>query len=368
MPKIKRSFTNKHNLPQILADAVMNDKYDSGKSDISVTSLIDSPRVVMLNKRYQAEIETDVTDLFASAMGTAFHHFMELSDETCRRKIKILDAVHVMKNILYEINQSNDFKDRDKVIELATKLEQFYDEQYPEFAEDIIVEVRNYIEINGWVLSGQFDRLKVLERDDDGNITKAKLSDYKQVTTFAYKNPSDIEKWTRQQNIYRYMLMKLYGIEVVELEILMVFRDWSKSQSKIKGAAYPRTWGDSVILPLIPYEEIEAYLEQRIKLHQTASQLSEEEFEAKVKCSKKDVWLRDESYAVKKEGGSRAVTGGVFAALKDAENFISQNQSAVKEKLVIEHRAGIPVRCVEYCAVSKWCKQYQAVAHKYENK
>src|SRR5690606_37021198 len=98
--------------PQILAEAVMNDKYDSGKSDISVTSLIDSPRVVVLNKRYQSEIETDVTDLFASAMGTAFHHFMELSDETCRRKVKIKGAIYVLKNILYENNHGNDFKGR----------------------------------------------------------------------------------------------------------------------------------------------------------------------------------------------------------------------------------------------------------------
>jgi hypothetical protein len=367
MAKIERNFTNKKNLPEILADAVMNDKYDSGKSDISVTTLLDSPRVRILSKKHQKDIVTDVSDLFASAMGTAFHHFMELSDETSRHKIKILQAISVLKEKLGQIKDGNDWSQRDKVVNLINNLDQFYSDEYPEFSEDVILEVRLFIEVGKHILSGQFDRLKVTMRNDEGNITHAKLSDYKQVSTFAYKNPMDIEKWTKQQNIYRWMLFELYGIRVEELNIVMVFRDWSKSQAKIKGAAYPQTWGDQIKLDLIPYDEIREFVHKRVKKHMDAEKLSMEDFDTQVKCSKKDVWLRDESFAVKKKDGIRALTGGIFERPEDAEKFLQQNQSLHKEELIIEHRPGKPVRCLEYCQVKEHCSQFKAVEGLYIN-
>ena len=46
-------ITNKFGLPQPFVDFIKNDKYSRGDADISVTSLIDSPRVALMRQKHQ---------------------------------------------------------------------------------------------------------------------------------------------------------------------------------------------------------------------------------------------------------------------------------------------------------------------------
>ena len=49
-------ITNNHNLPESFVNFARNDKYSKGKSDISVTTLIDSPRVRLLREANSTEL------------------------------------------------------------------------------------------------------------------------------------------------------------------------------------------------------------------------------------------------------------------------------------------------------------------------
>ena len=52
-------ITNKFGMPQPFVDFAINDKYSKGKADISVTSLIDSPKIKIMKEKYNDQIEVD---------------------------------------------------------------------------------------------------------------------------------------------------------------------------------------------------------------------------------------------------------------------------------------------------------------------
>ena len=56
-------ITNKFGMPKPFVDFARNDKYSKGKADISVTTLIDSPRIRILKERYHDKIEVDAVDM-----------------------------------------------------------------------------------------------------------------------------------------------------------------------------------------------------------------------------------------------------------------------------------------------------------------
>jgi len=60
--KVVNKLTNKYNLPQTFYDAVKNDDYTKGDSNISVTELISPPRKIALEEKHAGEIEEDVSD------------------------------------------------------------------------------------------------------------------------------------------------------------------------------------------------------------------------------------------------------------------------------------------------------------------
>ena len=70
-------FTNLHNLPDPDVKALSDDKYDSGQVNSSVTTLIDSPQVKILNRKHKDDITIDVTERLWSVLGTAVHTMFE---------------------------------------------------------------------------------------------------------------------------------------------------------------------------------------------------------------------------------------------------------------------------------------------------
>jgi hypothetical protein len=70
-------LTNKLDLPQAIVDAVRNDGYTKGDATISVTGLLRPPRLAVLEKKHDAEIEEDAADRIWSLLGQAIHMIME---------------------------------------------------------------------------------------------------------------------------------------------------------------------------------------------------------------------------------------------------------------------------------------------------
>ena len=141
-------ITNKFGMPQPFVDFAINDKYSKGKADISVTSLIDSPKIKLMKEVYNDKIEVDAVDMVWALFGTAVHSVLESSNP------------------------------------------------YPRVghpSEKHINEERLYSNINGWVLSGAIDRQEI----NEDHIT---IVDYKVTSVWSviYGKP----EWENQLNCY----------------------------------------------------------------------------------------------------------------------------------------------------------------------
>lgn len=85
-------YTNKHNIPEPLATALVP-TYDNGGADISVTSLWKPPQMVALVKKHDAEIFTDIDDLVPSFIGTAVHEKIKRHDPSRLKEMRLFANV-----------------------------------------------------------------------------------------------------------------------------------------------------------------------------------------------------------------------------------------------------------------------------------
>ena len=74
-------MTNEHNIPVQFLNFEKSEKYSKGHADISVTTLIDSPRVNILRQEYEKQMTFDVADKIWALFGTAVHKVLESSKE-----------------------------------------------------------------------------------------------------------------------------------------------------------------------------------------------------------------------------------------------------------------------------------------------
>lgn len=268
------TITNKHGLPEALVRAVQNDPYTGG-GDISVTKLIDSPQRRQLLLAHGSAVEEDVSERIWSLLGQAVHHILERA------------------------------------------------------GTDTMVEERLFAEVEGWKLSGQFDRLHL------GSKT---LSDYKVTTT--YKAKGD-DNWTRQLNVLRWLAFQ-NGFIVDHLEIVAIFRDFRKSEAE-RNPDYPQQAVKVIPVSVWPLEEAEAYVRERIVMHQTAQVGM-----GASRCTDEERWYSGDKWALVKPGGKRAL------------KVLDEQPEVVPDGLILEHRPGVYRRCETYCEVAPWCPQWGA--------
>lgn len=288
-------ITNQFNLPATVVNAVKDDEYDKGDSVLSVTQLMTPPRIVILQDLNADNLTVDVVDRVPALLGTAVHKIIEKGS----------------KNI-----------------------------------PGHIVEERLFAEVSGWKISGAVD-LQI----DNGDGTW-EINDYK--VTSVYSVMDEKVEWIQQLNCYAY-LASLLGRNVTSLKIIAILRDWQRKQSTIK-PDYPQSQVVVVDIPLWSREDQMRYVVSRVMLHQQAKKLVDNG-QPPFYCNDQERWLRDESWAVMKEGRKSAIR------LHDNQESAEQQARALGEDgglYTVEHRRGNPVRCAgNYCMVSQWCRQYQ---------
>lgn len=268
------NLTNVHNLPDALVAALANDQYVGG-GDISATKLIDAPRIRTLSRKYKDSIVVDASEMIWSLMGQAVHTVLERANTSA------------------------------------------------------LVEKRLFWDVDGWQLSGQFDRLHLGEKA---------LQDWKVTTVFKAEGSDD---WERQLNVLRYLAVK-NGYEVESLQIIAIFRDWRRSDAK-RNPDYPQQNVRIINVPVWTMEKAEAYVRERIAMHQ-ASDRGEE-----IDCTDEERWYSGTTYALMKEGGKRATK---VTQTKD-------ELGEVPKGYFIEERKGGYRRCEGFCDVAAFCPQYQ---------
>lgn len=286
-------LTNRHGIPETIVRAIADDEYDKGDSVLSVTQLISPPRVVVLQSLNKDNLESDVVDRVPSLLGTAVH----------------------------------------KIIEKGSK--------------DIpghIVEERLFAEVHGWKISGAVD-LQI----DNGDGTWS-INDYK--VTSVYSVLSNKPEWEQQLNCYAYLAYQSHGRRMTSLKIIAILRDWQRKQAGFK-ADYPLSQIAVVDIPVWTPEKQEAYVKERVALHQ-AAQKAVDTGEPLAYCTDQERWVRGESWALIKEGRKSAIK------LYDNEAEASEAADAAGTGHSVQHRPGSATRCEgNYCLVSAWCRQWQ---------
>jgi len=195
-------------------------------------------------------------------------------------------------------------------------------------------ETRLVIERQGWKISGQFDRF-----DPISGI----LTDYKVTSCYSVKNGSRSE-WIAQMNILA-TLLREHGYTVKQLQIVVILRDWSKSQAQ-RSSDYPTQPVVTIDIPLWSEEKCEEYIDERIRLHQVARDKLPD-------CSAEERWQTANIYALMKEGRKTAVK------LFEDENEAEVACKAAGDKHHLVFRPGRSIRCENYCPAAPFCEQYQ---------
>ena len=297
-------ITNKFGMPKPFVDFARNDKYSKGKADISVTTLIDSPRIRVLKEQHHDKIEVDAVDMIWSLFGTAVHSVLENAEET----------------------------------------------------ENDITEERLYSEIDGWVLSGAVDRQEM-------SNNQINIIDYKVTSVWSviYGKP----EWENQLNCYAYLVDDKNAFKesnVTSLKICAILRDWNRRDSERK-ENYPKAPIVFVDIPLWSFEDRLKYIKERMTLHQEA-QIMFDVYGNINSCVDKDMWKKEDTWAVKKKGQKRAIR--VLDSYQEAVDYVkwhSETDKAYvpkkKETYEIELRVGEYTRCGNYCSVADFCNQYK---------
>jgi hypothetical protein len=293
-------ITNKTNLPQAFVDFARSDKYSKGQSDISVTSLIDSPKVRIMKEHFHDDMEVDAVDMVWALFGTAVHAILETSKQT----------------------------------------------------ENIVTEERLYTKVDDWILSGAIDRQEI---DDDG----VSIYDYK--VTSVWSLIFDKPEWERQLNCYAYLVEKEKGIKVKDINICVIARDWNRRKAE-QDPSMPPSPIQIKKIPLWSFERRARYIQERVALHQQA-QITFDLEENFGECTDDDRWKKSDTWAVKKSGQKRAlrVFNNEKDANEYVEWHNETDKSYVnKSNLEIEIRSGEYTRCKgNYCSVAEFCNQYK---------
>jgi hypothetical protein len=228
-------------------------------------------------------------------------------------------------NSLYQQHKGEIIEDAsDRIYSLMGKLMHLLFERAGDTVE---TEKRLYANIYGAKISGQIDVL-------NGST----IQDYKFVTVYKAKDTDEYEK---QLNMYRYLCL-MNGIETDKLEVVLIFRDWSKMKAQ-RESNYPQS---QVIVKSLPiWDDITTYtfISERIKAQKDATP-----------CTDAERWSKGGNFAIMQKGKTRAVR--LFDTEIECQKYIDSHEL---EKCTIEYRRPEYVRCENYCNVKEFCQYYK---------
>ena len=235
-------ITNKFNIPQTFLNVLDRPQYSKGKAHLSVTQLLNSPKIVALTKKFEDQIEQDAADMVWSIFGSAVHNVLEHGKD-----------------------------------------------------ENHIVEQRIHKEYEGWHISGAID-LQVV------NPEGIAVKDYKTTTVWAVMNEK-IE-WEVQLNIYAGLVEDVKRIPVTDVGIVAIIRDWNRRESTTR-EGYPEAPIKEIPIRLWSKQERDEFISNRIALH-SACEFAIETDGDLPDCTPDEMWEKQTTYAIKKVGNKRA--------------------------------------------------------------
>lgn len=162
--------TNKFGVPAPLLTLANAEYYSKGAASYSVTELMSPPKIRRLREQHDGDIETDVSDMLWSMLGSALHVVMERG-----------------------------------------------------VTEGWVSEERLFLEIDGVTISGAIDL-------QHNTAFGTEIIDYKM--TSAWSVMREKQEWIQQLNIYKYLVEKVKGERVVSLKVCAFIRDFSRHDAR----------------------------------------------------------------------------------------------------------------------------------------
>jgi hypothetical protein len=288
-------LTNNFGMPETILNVIARPQYSKGKANMSVTELLNSPRIVQLKRKHWDELTEDASDMVWSIFGTAIHNILEHGK-----------------------------------------------------GDNHVVEERIHIELDGMRISGAID---LQELTPEGII----LSDYK--TTSAWAVMNEKQDWHNQLNSYAFLVEVAKKIPVCKLQIVAIVRDWSRRDAATR-EGYPKAPIVVIDIPLWPLEQRLAYVRDRISLHGDALFEMETDGDMP-DCTPDEMWEKPTTYALKKEGNVRAKSVHETSEAAEKALADATEKAKKGEKFLIEVREGDRTRCSSFCQVAGMCSQYK---------
>lgn len=304
-----KKYTNNTGLTLPIAIWALMDNYnhDERENVISVTTLLKPTRQIVLGRKNKdCEMLIEASDMISSSMGTALHDSVEKA-----------------------------WKNKDKVINLLDNLGYLDSEA---LYNEVILERRSEKEINGYIISGQFDI-----------AFKGTVCDIKSTSVWSYIFGSKEDDYIKQMSIYRWLNQDIITNDDAYIEY--IFTDWSSTKA-LQDKQYPQARTQTIKLKLMSLEDTEKYIINKLAEVTKFMELPDNHL---ILCSDEDLW-RDKDvwkfYKYNKDGKPN-----YNRATKVYDNELEANNRASKEKGEVKLFKGGVKRC-NYCNYTQICNQY----------
>jgi hypothetical protein len=287
---------------------------------ISVTTLIKSPRQIILSGRVPVEDRiTDLADLVASRMGQALHS----------------DIERVWKHHYADSLRKLGYPEK------AIKAIRINPEQQEPDTLPVYTEVRVERAVGNFVVGGKIDL-----------IVEGRLHDFKKTSVWGYMAQRSVgDKWKLQGSLYRYLNPE--KITHDQLSIQYLLSDWSRAFAS-RDPSYPQVAVPHRLIALMGVQETETWLLNKLRL---LEQLADAPEEMLPLCGDDDLWRSAPTY--KFYANAAAPTGS-----RSTKNFDNLQAAMLHKATKGTGRVDVvpgEVKACKYCPAFPVCSQKDAL-------
>lgn len=338
----KSGRPNRYNLPDFIVRAFEFSPRDWDlkfiDNSIGVTTLMDSPKIKLLKRKYKDRIkeDNDISNDVKLMFGTMAHL--------------------VIERAIASYYADPEFKDKPELIPISEKR---------------IVIPYPASELTGGREFNIVAKPDIMYLEPDGAV----LYDFKTGTTWDWKFRRDkIRGWKEQLDMYKYgieeygfedmpkhieELVKNKKLKIKKAIILLWMKDWQGGAAE-RESNYPEFEMMQIEISLSSNQIIKSRITSRIVLHSAFVEDPQQ-----YNCTPEERWSKKTAFAVYTKPDAAKATK-VFDS-KDTDEENKADAMKFLEDIVkkfpyasIQERAGLPTRCVKnYCNVGDFCNQFR---------
>lgn len=312
-------IANNKNIPFVLQVWLAADNYDYQVGDkyLSATTLLRSPRQIILERRVDTSgLVADIEDSIARTMGNAIHEGIESA------------WIHNLPQSLKVLGQES-IKD---MFTVNPKPEEDLTNKIP-----IYIEQRTSKEIEGFTIGGKFDF-----------VADGVLHDFKTTSVYSYIHGDRVKEYKLQGSIYKWLNQDKIKNDFIR--ICYIFTDWSKAEAS-RNPEYPQCRCLAKEYELLSVADTEQWIKNKLAVLSKYWDAPDSEIP---ECTDEELWLTPTQYKYYTNPDNTRATKN-FDVYGDAIAF-----QRSKGKGVVITVPGAPQHCA-YCSAAPICQQRKRI-------